>query len=345
MKVSQVIALAKKWIEETGSSFPGLRGAYLAGSINELGKKELFPPFKDVDIFIVVEDIAQIANPHEMLLYEGILLEAVCFSEEEYRSPETILASANAGSLVSCEILCDPTGFLERLRRDVVDDYAQGEWVAARCEEEKRLLFERIEELDRADSADDVLESLCWAVLYLGGFIAVACLRTPTVRRCLDLTRELLQDRGRPDLQEEILHLWGCAHLEREQVIHYLQECVQAFDRSVEVISTPFVGSYNLHAHTRPYLVDGAYEMISAGSHREAMYWISLMHLISNKAIQNDAPEDDRSHYQGGIDRLQAELGISTATEWRSRIALARSVSEKVTCFADEEVDGANTGD
>ena len=231
------------------------------------------------------------------------------------------------------------------MRRTVAENYAQRKWVAARCEEQKKLLLDRIEESDRADSTDDSLRSLFWTVLFLGGLIAVACLRTPTVRRCLALTKELLQVRGRPELQEEILDLWGCAHLERDQVIGYLQECVQAFDRSVEVISTPFLGDWNLHAYSRPYLVDGSYEMINAGSHREAMFWISLMHLLSNRAIQNDAPEDDRSHYQSGMDRLLAELGISTATGWRSRIALARSVSQEVICFANEVVDDMSTGD
>lgn len=173
--------------------------------------------------------------------------------------------------------------------------------------------------------------------------MALACLRTPTVRRCLALTRELLQDRGRPKLHDEMLELLGCAHLEREQVIYHLQECIRSFDRSVEVVSTPFLGSWNLHTYARPYLVDGSYEMIDAGRHREAMLWISNMHCFANQAIQNDAPEAEKSHCQERIGRLQAELGISTTAEWGSRIKLARSVSDSVLCFVEEVLDDTRT--
>lgn len=335
MRVSEAIALAGRWVQETGSGFPGFRGAYLAGSINEMAREDPFPPFKDVDIYVVVEDPAGVAIPQKKFLYEGVLLEWVCQSLQEHLSPEAVLASANAGNVARCEILSDPTGFLESLRATVAADYARTKWIAARCEQQKYLLSNT---LAQPDAHPDPVFVLGFTVLFLGGVVALASLRTPTVRRCLALTEELLHDHGRPDLQEDLLEVLGSARMEREQVIGHLQECGHAFDRSVEVITTPFYTSWNLDAGARRYLVDGSYEMIDAGSHREAMFWISMMHSVSHTAIQNDAPEGDKSHYRAGMERLRTALGIPTDTEWRARIELARTVSDRVFRFADEVV-------
>jgi hypothetical protein len=335
MKVREVIALAGRWVEETGSRFPGFRGAYLAGSINEMAREETFPFFKDVDIYVVVEDPARIAVPQQKFLYEGVLLEPLCMSLQEHLSPDAVLAAAHAGSVACCEILSDPTGFLESLRASVASDYARTQWIAARCERQKLLLSQL---LAQADSPPDTVFLLAFAVLFLGGLVALASLKTPTVRRSLALAGELLQKQGRSDLQENLLELLGCARMKREQVIGHLEDCVHAFDRSVEVISTPFYGSWNLHTGTRPYLVDGSYEMIGAGRHREAMLWITMIHSVSHTAIQNDAPEADRTHDHEGMQRLRTALGISTATDWRSRTELARTVSARVIRFADDMV-------
>ncbi len=335
MKVREVVTLARRWVDETGSALPGFRGAYLAGSINEMGKDDSFPSFKDVDIYVVVEDPNRIAVPQEKFLYEGFLLEIVCKSLEEHRSSEAILSASFAGSVASCEILSDPTGLLHELRTAVVEQLAHPRWIAARCEVQKKLLSDLMGQIELAP---EPVFFLGFAVLFLGGLVALASGRTPTARRCLALSRELLEGHERPELHEEILGLQGCAHMEREQVVSHLEDCVQAFDRSVEVLHTPFYTSWNLDAGTRPYLIEGAYEMIDAGEHREAMFWISMMHTIANMAIQNDAPEAGRSHYQAGMDRLKAALGIASAAEWRSRIDLARKVSGRVTRFADEVV-------
>lgn len=338
MKVREVIAVARRWVDESGSAFPGFHGAYLAGSINEMGKDEPFPSFKDVDVYVVVEDPSRIAVPQEKFLHEGVLLESLCKSLDEHRSPEAILSSEYAGSVASCEILSDPTGLLSTLRRAVAAEYDRPRWIEARCEGKKKLLSTV---LGQVEIAPEPVFFLGFTVLFLGGLVALASLRTPTARRCLALSRALLEGHGRPELHEELLALQGSAHMDREEVVGHLQDCVQAFDKAVEVLRTPFYTSWNLDAGTRGYLVEGAYEMIDGGEHREAMFWISMMHSIANTAIQNDAPEGERGRYQAGMERLRAALGIPSAAEWRARIDFARSVSERVTRFADEVVSRA----
>jgi len=335
MNVREVLALAGRWVDETGSTFPGFHGAYVAGSINGMGKDDPFPSFKDVDVYLIVEDPARIAVPQEKFHYQGLLLESACKSLEEHRSPEAILSAPYAGSVACCEILSDPTGLLRDLRAAVAEEYGRPRWIAARCEEQKKLLSGM---LGQMEIAPEPVFFLGFVVLFLGTIVTLASLRTPTARRCLALSRELLESHGRLDLHEEILALQGSAQMEREEVVGHLQDCVRAFDRAVEVLRTPFYTSWNLDAGVRPYLVEGAYEMIDAGEHREAMFWISMMHSAANTAIQNDAPEGERSRYQAAMERLKAALGIPSAAEWRSRIDLARMVSDRVTRFADEVV-------
>jgi hypothetical protein len=335
MKVSEAIALAGRWVEETGSGFPGFRGAYLAGSINEMAKEDPFPPFKDIDIYLVVEDPAAVAIPQKKFLHEGLLLEWVCQSLQEHLSAEAVLSSANAGNVAHCEILSDPTGLLASLRATVAADYALPKWITARCEQQRYLLSNT---LATPDAHPDPVFVLGFTVLFLGGVVALSSLRTPTVRRCLALSEELLREHGRPDLQEDLLEVLGSARMAREEVIGHLEECVRAFDKAVEVITTPFYTSWNLDAGTRRYLIDGAYEMIDAGSHREAMFWISMMRSVSHAAIQNDAPEADKGPDRAGMERLRTAIGIPTDAEWKLRVELAKAISDKVFRFADEQI-------
>jgi hypothetical protein len=335
MNVREVIALATRWVEETGSAFPGFSGAYLAGSITEMEKDGPFPPFKDVDVYVVVEDLSRIAEPQKKFAYHGILMESVCASLEEHRSPEAILSSVHAGSVARCEILSDPAGVLHDLRAKVAAEYADPKWIAARCERQKMMLAHTFSQIEYAP---DPVFALGFVVLFLGDLVALASGRRPTVRRNLALSRELLEAHGRRDLHDDLLGVLGSERMDRDQVVSHLEDCVQAFDRAVEVVVTPFYTSWNLHAGTRPYLVDGAYEMIDAGDHREAMFWISMLHSIANMAIQNDAPEAEKARYQATMDRLKTALGVPDAAAWQSRIELARSVSERVTRFADDVV-------
>lgn len=335
MNVREVTALARKWVDETGSALPGFHGAYLAGSINDMAPDDPFPSFKDVDIYVVVEDLSRIAVPQEKFLYEGHLLESACKSLEEHRSPESILASPYAGSVATCTILSDPTGLLAGLRTEVAEQFALPRWIAARCEGQKMLIANL---LAHVELAPDPVYFLGFHVMFLGGLVALASGGNPTARRCLARSGELLAGHGRPDLHEEILGLLGCADMDRSQVVGHLQDCVAAFDRAVDVLSTPFYASWNIHPATRRYLVDGAYEMIDAGQHREAMFWIATMHSLASIAIRNDAPEAEKNSDAATMERLRTALGVPNAAAWRTRLEVARSVSERVTHFADEVV-------
>jgi hypothetical protein len=340
MDVSQAIEIAKQWVEVHGSRVPGFYGAHFSGAINRLPRDALFPSYRDVDVYVVVEDVEKSGQRQQKLFYKGIILETVFCNLDGYRSAEEVLSNPlSAHNLAVPSVISDPTGKLTELQRAVAQGFAQRRWVQERCESAKQSIRTLFDEWNEANTREEWGHCFWRVLLRTGDLVAVAHLRPPTVRRCLEQIRELLQHQDRLTLHESILQVLGSAHMNREQVESALQECLKAFDRAAEVIQTSVFGDFQLHSHVRPYLAEGAQEMIDKGHHREAMWWISLNHAVSNKAIQNDAPEDEKAGFQAEFDRLVAELGLLTLSDCQRRLELAKSVADEVFQLADEVVE------
>lgn len=343
MKVSQVIEIAKEWVEENVSQAPGFCGAYLGGSLSRMPKDASFPTYRDVDTYIIAEDVNKVTITHPILLYKGVLLERFKMSLESHSSPEVVLSSPLVTTnLAAGVVISDPVGLLGKLQQTIVKEYTRRKWVQFRLEAEKKEALENVEKMNHASSPIDVFDKLSWVVYLLAGVIAVAHLRPPTVRRCLALTKKLLQSQGKTELHEGILKVYGCAHMSREQVEFYLHESINAYDIAVEVKHTPptsWLANLYIHPDVRPYLVNGAREIIDEGSYREAMFWIAFFHSLANAVLQNDAPDEEKPKYQADFDRLLSELGLSTRGDWQSRSQLTKSVAEEVFQLVDEVVE------
>lgn len=144
-----------------------------------------------------------------------------------------------------------------------------------------------------------------------------------------------MESRQRLDLLERTLDVQGYAALERIEVETYLQQSALAFDKAIEVKQTPSPFDFKLHPHVRPYLVQGAQQMIDEGHHREAMGWIMAFYLVSLLAILNDAPPADKQHFQQGFDALLERCGLASMETWPLRIEQSRQLAEEVFTLAD----------
>jgi hypothetical protein len=274
------------------------------------------------------------------LPYKGLMLECASFSTNAYRPPQSVLSSPGlAPNLVMDSIVSDRTGMLRALHQAVERDYARREWVLARCEYEKARTLQQLDLMAKACTPVDVSYHLGYAMNFLSGLMAVSYLQMPTHRRCSILTKQLLEKAGRPELHEKGLDAFGCANMSRSQVESYLQVAIAAFDRAVEVYRTPFHFSYKLHPHVRPYLMEATQEMIDEGYHREAVGWIWFVYHISNAAIQNDAPEEERLQFQAGFDHLLSGLGLVAPEAWPSRLQKAQELAHKIFEIADGVVE------
>jgi hypothetical protein len=318
VNVAEAIARAKTWVETEASRMPGFRGAHLLGGVNELPADAPFPRHRDVDLHVVLEQ--QPWRENLELLYEGVLLEVAFTDPSLYASADAILINpALACNLAVKSVLADPSRLFQDVQPRVEREYALPRWVAARCEWSKKAARDHLQRLADANSTRDVLFHSTFLAFSLSELIAGACLRPPTTRRSLTRLGTLLDEHDRPELLEELLRALGCAHLSREQVEERLRECAEAFDRAVEVHRTPIPFGYKLHPHVRPYLVEGARELVDEGHPREAMPWIWSFHGIAHTALEKDVPEAERPHFEAGFARLLGELHLGSPSGWRAR--------------------------
>jgi hypothetical protein len=339
MNVGQVIELAREWVETEGSKAPGFCGAHLMGWLNRAPKDSPFPVYKDVDLNLVLEGAAP-GEPYEVF-YKGLILEYGTLGVERYCSPTTVLSDPGlAPNLAVDSILSDPRGMLAPLQNAVAREYAQRRWVQARCASAENDVLQGLEGLKRAASPDQA-RLILWLYVTMGltGVIASANLQPPTHRRSLILMKELLSKHGRADLQEAMLKLLGFAYLDNTQVKVHLHNMAEAFDRAVQVTRTTVPGSFKLRPHVRPYLVEGAQEMIGEGYAREAMVWIWFGLAISNGAIQADAPEDEKPYFRAKVNQLYSDMGWRTLQDVASQLPRASELADEIFRVTDGIVD------
>jgi hypothetical protein len=337
MNVSQAMKIAKEWVEENANPIPGFYGAFFYGSVANMPKDATYYTNKDVDIYIVMEDKKQVPFIQDKIIYKNVLLECVFHNAEELSSVNAVLSDPeNAHNLFMGNIILDPKGLLRNLNQSILKEYNHKKWVKARCEREKEWVLNNIQEMSEERSSYGTFIKLWFSILYLAGLITVAHLRSPTVRRCLVLVKELLNSHEKPELHEDILKVFGSSLMSKNQVDLYLQICMQVYDRATEIRRTPFYGDFNIHSYLHPYVFDGAKEMIDEGNHREAVFWIAISHLLAYTAIINDGTEEEKQKYWSGLDDLLNGLGIGTPDDWQTRLQLAKNIVDKVFQFADE---------
>ncbi len=333
--VGQVITSVSEWVELHGKQIPGFRGAHLLGSILTLPHEAPFPSYRDVDLNIVCDELTD-PMTHDVA-YNGLILEYGTVSSERYRTPEDVLANPElAANLAAGGILADPYGLLAPLQQAVAAQYAHQRWVVARCSQEKQMVSQVLGGLQHAAAPAEASWLLSSGALFLSGLLAEASLRAPTHRRCLVLMREVLHAHGHAELHEAILRLLGFAHLSRQQVDRYLRDCAETFDQAVAVTRTPVPFQFKLQPHIRPYIIDGAQELIGQGYHREAMFWIGGFLIFANTAIQCDAPAAKKPHFQAKVDQLIEEIGLGTPADIAARASAAQDLAAAIFGIADD---------
>jgi hypothetical protein len=338
MRVNRAIELAKEWVRECGSQLPGFVGAHLGGSIIQFPKEAILTDHTDIDIFCVMEDEQQFRQ--NKFIYRGAFLETVPVSLEKYRSPEQVLSSPYfAHNLVAESILADPQGILTKLHQRVKDEFPQRRWVQARSANVRSLAEHWLEQMEEATSVNDGFTRLLLLILNLSGLAVVAQCGIPTVRKCLVRAKEAFQAAGQPALAVSLLRVLGSSEMSRDHVQLCLDRSITALDRALEVYETPFLLDHNVRPCARPYLIEGAEQMVQAGNHQEAMFWIAAIHWSANTALQNDAPATERSRWQTGFDQLQHDLMLDDLAAYRARVALARTVAHDLFAWADQVVE------
>jgi hypothetical protein len=318
MSVRTARDAARRWVLENAAVEPGFQGAFYHGSTGWSPEDAVLPATSDVDVMVVFDDAELSIRPGKFR-YEGVLLEVSHIPGEPSCSPEMVLGRPElAGSFRTPGIISDPSGWLTTLQKAVARDYARRRWVRERCTGTRDNILRYLRLLNRPAPFHDAVTNWLFATGNTTLMPLVAGLRNPTVRKRYAAARELLADYERQDFYDTLLGLLGCAGMERARSEHHLGALTGAFDAAGEAIQTPFFFASDISEDARAVAIDGSSEMIAAGDHREAVFWMVATYARCQKIFYHDAPPL-REKYAAGFRELLGDLGIASLGDLRRR--------------------------
>ncbi|MEV0612416.1 hypothetical protein AB0I81_03760 [Nonomuraea sp. NPDC050404] len=313
MLIEQARQVARQWVREEGSALPGFGGAVLTGSALWADPGDELAPTSDVDVMIVTNAEADL--PHiGKFRYEGVLLEVGSMAAPG-SSHEVLSDYHLAGSFHLPCVLADPSGRLGELQRVVARDFAARPWILARCTNAMDRVRGWINGMDESAPLPEQVNAWLFGTGVTTHVLLVAGLRNPTVRRRYAAVRGLLAEHGRLDFHEGLLDLLGCADLGAARVAHHLAELEKVFDAAAALRVPSYRFDSDVSAVARPAAIDGTRELIAAGLHREAVFWLVVTYVrcLAKRAAAGE------SGYEDGLRALLADLGAETFADRRRR--------------------------
>ncbi len=82
----------------------------------------------------------------------------------------------------------------------------------------------------------------------------------------------------------------GCNHLSSQRIEQHLTELERTFDAAVKAAKTTFFFSTDITPAARRIAIGGSRELIRAGCHREAVFWIVATFARCHKILETDSP-------------------------------------------------------
>ena len=326
MLVKHAKAIARQWVLEEARTAPDFYGAFYHGSTTWLPDDVRLPATSDLDVMVVLTDPNPPVKPGKFI-YQGLMLEVSYLSRDQLQSPELILGNYHlAGSFRKPSIIVDPSGQLTALQVAVSNNYAKREWVYRRCEHARNNILRFIGSLNESAPFHDQVLVWLFATGVTTHVLLVAGLKNPTVRRRYMVARELLADYGHLDFYETLLELLGCADMSRARVEQHLVALIDVFDVAKTVVTTPFFFASDLSDLARPIAIDGSWDLIERGYHREAIFWIVATYSRCQKVLYHDAPVELQERFHPGYRQLLGDLGITSFADLQRR-------SEQVKAF------------
>lgn len=311
MKIGMAKNIAAKWVNEIGSKGEGFLGAYISGSTAEMADDEELPETSDVDIIVVTGK--PVALKLGKFNYEGILLEVTHIPQEEFASVEEVLISHHlANSLKRNTILGDPTGYLTVLQSQIADQFAERVWVKRRCRNVLDKIESSLKNLDTAAPYYDLVTQWLFPTGITTHVLLLAALRNPTVRRRYQAVKEVLIQYGYEAFYMELLELLGCLELSPQSAKIHLKKLEKTYDAAVKAARTPFPYSSDITAKSKIIAIDGSYQLIEGGYHREAIFWMAATYARCHKILAADAPAGIQEELLPDFKNFMLELGISS---------------------------------
>lgn len=336
MIVQQAKEIARQWVLEEAAKLPDFCGAFFSGSTAAMADNTMLPASSDVDVEIVLDSDIIPVSPRKFV-FHGLILEVSYAPLERVRSPESVLGNYfTAIHFIYPSIIADPFGHLAVIQPTVAQEYSRRVWVRKRCEHAREEFTISLTWLDGTAPIHKQVIRWLYALLILTHVVLVADLRNPTVRKSVIVVGDVLTKYGHPELHERLLGILGSAMMQRAQVGVLLASCDKAFDAAQPVHKTRFMYDANILGISRPMAIDGTWDLIAGGSHREVMFWIAAIHTWCQTALHNDAPPDVLSRFTPAYQNLLTQLGISGPSAVAQRTELLGELLPDVWSVVEE---------
>lgn len=324
MRVGEAKAAARRWVETEGCKTPGFAGAFFHGSGVGLDDGAELPIGSDLDIVIVLRAAVPTVKLGK-IERDGVVLDVTELPEAELASAERVLGSyVLAGSFRAPSVIADPTGRLSALQAEVARRFAEHVWVVRRCAQARDRIVQHLAGIDPTTSLQDRVTSWLFGTGVMTHVLLVAGLENPTVRTRYAAAKRLLVAYGRPEVQEALLRHLGSAGLTPERAHSHLDRLAAAYDAAASSGTTPFFFSTDISLAARSIAIDGTRNMIDAGLHREAAFWLAATSARCLKILAHDAPDLYQRH-RPGFDDLLADLGIASSNDLLQRADAVRA--------------------
>ncbi|MBB3109128.1 hypothetical protein FHS18_001180 [Paenibacillus phyllosphaerae] len=326
---------AQNWVHQEAVKLDGYMGAYYAGSTIGLPDEAALPVGSDVDIMVVLRTSVPAVKLGKFR-YEGVLLEVTYLEWGQLADVTGILSSYHlAGSFRLNTIIHDPSGELTKVQEAVARQWTERSWVERRCEEARLRAESVLQSIQPSSSWPQQVMGWLFGTGVLTHVLLVADLRNPTVRLRYVAVRQVLERHGYAALYEGLLDLLGCRTMTPERAGAQVEALEDTFDAAVKAAKTPFFFSSDISSAARPIAIDGSYELIKAGDHREAIFWITATFARCHLILEADAPELVL-RYRPPFDALLADLGIQSSEELLRRAQQALSFIPIIETAAEQ---------
>jgi hypothetical protein len=292
VRIEEARALAADWVRSRPGWPSPLVGAFFTGSTVDADPGAPLPLTSDVDLAVVLEGEAP-GKPGK-LDHGGALLEVTYLPERDLADADVVARTFYlAPSFARDTVVVDPHGRLRALREAVAPVFARPDVVRDRWGSVLARMTGEPSPAPRSWAA--AVTGWLFPVSLSTNVLLVAALANPTVRLRYLRAREALARCGLADRYPPLLAELGCAGVAPDRVSAHLDAMAAAFDAAAAGPAAPFFFAADLTPAARPVAVDGARELVAAGDHREAVFWLVATFARCVQALDaTGAPSADR---------------------------------------------------
>ncbi|MDQ2683763.1 MAG: hypothetical protein M3Y37_09580, partial [Chloroflexota bacterium] len=300
----------------------------------------------DVDVLVVPHPGAEVPARAKHV-EAGLALDVSTIDRSELEPADRILGTYHlAGSLRSARsILYDPQGWLTNNQRMVEAGFDDPRWVRTRYEGAIRRIESNLRHLETAESLEARVIGWLFAAGITTHVLLVAGLRNPTVRSRYVATRSMLAELGHPEMYAPLIDLLDPPKCGPTWVGMYIDSLEIVFDRARHLRKTWFHFAPDISQSGRVGEIDAARELVRAGHHREAMFWIGVTAARCTLILNTDVDDSPGARHN----KLLAELAYgfrikhedhvaNRADELRSMIPRLRADAEALIADRQETI-------